>query len=98
MLFCLIILIEKSLYNAESSIIPVLRKVAQLDTKHKINGGPIINVFTGAAPDDVLANGTFKRTNKQYDQHEKQEKSYFSVLKFCYPCLSRPLNLPLQLN
>ena len=55
MLFCLIILIEKSFYNAESSMIPVLRKVAQLNIKYKKNGGPIIDVCTGALPDKVMA-------------------------------------------
>ena len=41
---------------------------------------------------------TFKRINKQYDQHEKQEKTYFPVMKICYLRLSRPPNLPLQFN
>ena len=36
-------------------MIPVLRKVAQLNIKYKKNGGPIINVCTGAPLDEVTA-------------------------------------------
>ena len=53
MLFCLIILIEKSFYNADSSIIPVLRKEIKFQVQKK-NGGSIINVCTGAPPDEVM--------------------------------------------
>ena len=36
-------------------MIPVLRKVVHLNIKHRKNGGPIIDVCTGAPPDDVTA-------------------------------------------
>ena len=55
MLLCLIILIEKSFNNAKSSMIPVLRKVAQLSIKNRKNGDPIIDVRTVAPPDEVTA-------------------------------------------
>ena len=36
-------------------MIPVLRKVAQLNIKQQKNGGPIIDVYTGAPPDEVTS-------------------------------------------
>ena len=36
-------------------MIPVLRKVAQLNIKYRKNGVSIIDVCTGAAPDEVTA-------------------------------------------
>ena len=46
----------------------------------------------------ALTNGTFKSNNKHTRSAWKQEKIYFPVLKFCYSCLSRLRNLPMQLN
>ena len=53
--FCLIIFIEKSFQNAESSMIPVLRKIVQLNIKYRKNGGPIIHDCTGAQSSEVTA-------------------------------------------
>ena len=50
-----IISIKRSFYNAESSMIPVLRKVAQLNIKYRKNGGLILDVCTGPPPDKVTA-------------------------------------------
>ena len=36
-------------------MIPVLRKVAQLNIKYRKKSGPIIDVCTGAPPDKVMA-------------------------------------------
>ena len=36
-------------------MIPVLRKVAHLNIKYRKNGSPIIDVCTGAPPDEVTA-------------------------------------------
>ena len=36
-------------------MIPVLRKVAHLNIKYRKKGGPIINICTGAPPDEVTA-------------------------------------------
>ena len=36
-------------------MIRVLRKVAQLNIKYRQNGSPIIDVCTGATPDEVTA-------------------------------------------
>ena len=36
-------------------MIPVLRKVTQLNIKYRKKGGPIIDVCTGASPDEVSA-------------------------------------------
>ena len=48
----------------------------------------------------ALSNGILKGlTNKAISiKKKKKKKTYFQVLKDCYPCLSSPLNLPLQLN
>ena len=39
----------------ESSMIPVLRKVAQLNIKYRKNGSLIIDVCFGDSPDEVMA-------------------------------------------
>ena len=36
-------------------MIPVFRKVAQLNIKYRKNGGPIIDACTGTPPDEVMA-------------------------------------------
>ena len=36
-------------------MISVLRKLAQLNIKYKKNGSPIIDVCTGARPDEITA-------------------------------------------
>ena len=44
-------------------MIPVLRKVAQLNIKYRKKRGPIIDVCTGAPPDEVTAlDSTVDRT------------------------------------
>ena len=36
-------------------MIPVLRKVAQLNIKHRKSGGTIVDVCTWASPNEVIA-------------------------------------------
>ena len=49
MRFSLIILIDrKSIYNAESPIVFVVRKAAQLNIKYRKKWSPMIDVCTGA--------------------------------------------------
>ena len=44
-------------------MIPVLRKVAQLNIQTEKNGGPIIDICTGAQPDKVTALARTKQLN-----------------------------------
>ena len=50
-----IISIEKSFYNAESSMIPVFRKVVQLNIKYKKKWGPHNRCLHGDPPDEITA-------------------------------------------